>query len=27
MTERLKFFVAGFFIGIAELLPGISDRL
>lgn len=24
MTERLKFFVAGFFIGIAELLPGIS---
>jgi len=24
MTERLKFFFAGFFIGIAELLPGIS---
>ena len=24
MTVRLKFFVAGFFIGIAELLPGIS---
>ena len=24
MNERLKFFLAGFFIGIAELLPGIS---
>ena len=24
MTEKLKFFFAGFFIGIAELLPGIS---
>ena len=24
MIERLKFFLAGFFIGIAELLPGIS---
>ena len=24
MNERLRFFVSGFFIGIAELLPGIS---
>ncbi len=24
MNEKLKFFLAGFFIGIAELLPGIS---
>ena len=24
MSERLRFFVSGFFIGIAELLPGIS---
>ena len=24
MTERLRFFIAGFFIGLAELLPGIS---
>ena len=24
MNERIKFFLAGFFIGIAELLPGIS---
>ena len=24
MTERLRFFIAGFFVGLAELLPGIS---
>ncbi|MDC1150441.1 DUF368 domain-containing protein [Gammaproteobacteria bacterium] len=24
MTERLRFIVAGFFVGLAELLPGIS---
>jgi putative membrane protein len=24
MTERLRFFIGGFFVGLAELLPGIS---
>ena len=24
MTERLRFVIAGFFVGLAELLPGIS---
>ena len=24
MNERLRFFIAGFFVGLAELLPGIS---
>ena len=24
MTERVRFFIAGFFVGLAELLPGIS---
>ena len=24
MNERLRFVVAGFFVGLAEILPGIS---
>ncbi len=24
MTERFRFVIAGFFVGLAELLPGIS---
>ena len=24
MSERIRFIIAGFFVGLAELLPGIS---
>ena len=27
MTERLRFVIAGFFVGLAELLPGISGSM